>query len=106
MQANLNSLTAVSSHVMSVSNSIVDLGAAITNAIVGLTNLQAVWDLINEYIIAAKDSLMQVDGTTKLFRFENFVLTARNSWAEVPSLALGMLDIFNEAYKEADKNKK
>lgn len=104
-QQKLKGLSAISEHVTTVSNDVHGLDSAITNAIVGLTNLNAVWDLINDFIGSAKENLENVDKKSDLFDFNRYVQSARDAWERVPGLASYILRLFNEAYLEANSSK-
>lgn len=92
-----DNLNKVSGNVHRATDGIADLKIAITNAITGLKTLNAVWDLLSQYISSAKDSLIHVNEKTELFDFIYEIENAQSSWKEVPSIAAGLLDLFKQA---------
>lgn len=92
-----DNLNKVAVNIHRATDGIADLKIAITNTITGLKTLNAVWDLLSQYITSAKDSLGNVDKNTELFDFIYDIENAQASWKEVPSIAAGLLDLFKQA---------
>lgn len=92
-----NSLNKVSASVSKATSGVENLKLAITNAIIGLKTLNAVWGLLSGYIESAKENLMEITNKSDLiscmFDFES----AKSAWENVPGIAQGLLALFKEA---------
>lgn len=99
-----DNLNKVAGNVNRATDGIADLKIAITNAITGLKTLNAVWDLLSQYISSARDSLININEKTELFDFIYEIENAQSSWKEVPSIAAGLLDLFKQADRSFQLN--
>ncbi|MCL2018160.1 MAG: alpha-xenorhabdolysin family binary toxin subunit A [Oscillospiraceae bacterium] len=104
LTARYNDLNSVSNNVSDATAGIADLRIAITNAITGLHSLNAVWNLITQYLGDARDSLLSIDSKDDVLTFIFEMDSAKKSWSEIPAITQGLVDLFNKARNKAHVN--
>jgi hypothetical protein len=75
----------------------------VDEAAMGLRNLEALWQAVGKYIEEAKNELDSIDNGKSLILFKAKMENATKSWGTVRDMTKELIDLFEAAQKEADR---
>lgn len=75
--------------------------AVLDKALVGVKNLEVMWDSVVQYVDDATNKLSRIDESKSLLLFQNNMEGAVNSWKEVRDITGELIQLFESAAKRA-----
>lgn len=71
------------------------------NAVVGVKNLEVMWDAVVQYVEDATNKLSMIDESKRLMLFQNQMKGAVHSWSEVRDITGELIGLFERAAQRA-----
>lgn len=93
--------TALLKFVTNTHNDVSKQCAVLDKALVGVKNLEVMWDAVVQYVDDASGKLSGIDESKSMLLFQNSMQGAVNSWSEVRDITGELVQLFEDASKRA-----